>query len=158
VRSLPVQSSGKSLMFSLCSVYTWTFILYTEQSDRTVTEVHGESWTSLMLLRVYYLHWTEPPSGSQNYLRLIMSPQLVSRNFRKKCAIKTFANTKASSCSKTNQMHLFLKLFILVKRSTCFRRSFLLLPAAGSSCLTYACCCMCSLELLMMDGKTVRNM
>jgi len=31
--------------------------------------------------------------------------------------------------------------------------------AAGSSrCLTYACCCMCSLELLMMDGKTVRNM
>jgi hypothetical protein len=34
----------------------------------------------------------------------------------------------------------------------------LLLPAASSSCLTYACCCMCSLELLMMDGKTVGNM
>jgi hypothetical protein len=33
----------------------------------------------------------------------------------------------------------------------------LLLPAA-SSCLTYACCCVYSLELLMMDGKTVRNM
>jgi hypothetical protein len=32
--------------------------------------------------------------------------------------------------------------------------------AAGSSisCLTYTCCCMYSLELLMMDGKTVRNM
>jgi len=30
--------------------------------------------------------------------------------------------------------------------------------AAGSSiCLTYACCRMCSFELLMMDGKTVRN-
>ena len=27
--------------------------------------------------------------------------------------------------------------------------------AGSSSCLTYACCCMCSLELLMMDGKTV---
>jgi hypothetical protein len=31
--------------------------------------------------------------------------------------------------------------------------------AAGSNiCLAYACCCMYSLELLMMDGKTVRNM
>jgi len=31
--------------------------------------------------------------------------------------------------------------------------------ATGSSNpLTYACCCMYSLELLMMDGKTVRNM
>ena len=27
-----------------------------------------------------------------------------------------------------------------------------------SACLTYACCCMYSLELLMTDGKTVRNM
>jgi hypothetical protein len=91
--------------------------------------------------------------------------------------------------SKTNKMHLFLQLFILVKHSTCFGRSFrpssgtqdcthsnrhmsnsccyLLLEGmlaagssgnASSSCLTYACCCMCSLELLMMDGKTVRNM
>ena len=25
-------------------------------------------------------------------------------------------------------------------------------------CLTNACCCICSFELLMMDGKTVRNM
>ena len=61
------------------------------------------------------------------------------------------------SYSTTNKMHLFLKLFILVKRSTCFRRSFhpssgaqnctysnrymsnkqLLLPAANSSCSTY---------------------
>jgi hypothetical protein len=32
------------------------------------------------------------------------------------------------------------------------------LAAGSSSCLTYACCYMCSLELLMTDGKTVRNM
>jgi len=32
------------------------------------------------------------------------------------------------------------------------------LLAVGSICLTYACCCMYSLELLMMEGKTVRNM
>jgi hypothetical protein len=32
------------------------------------------------------------------------------------------------------------------------------LAAGSSSCLTYACFRMCSLELLMMDGKTVRNM
>ena len=32
-------------------------------------------------------------------------------------------------------------------------------PLASSStvCITYACCCMYSRELLMMDGKTVRN-
>ena len=29
--------------------------------------------------------------------------------------------------------------------------------AYSSVCLTNACCCMCILELLMMDGKTVRN-
>jgi len=91
------------------------------------------------------------------------------------------------SCSTTNKMHLFLKLLILVKRPTRFGRSFrpssgaqnctygnmhmsnsscyLLLAgtksplAAGSrSYMTYACCRMCSFELLMMDGKTVRNM
>jgi len=86
-------------------------------------------------------------------------------------------------------MHLFLTLFILVKRSTCFGRSFrpssgaqdctysnrnmsnsccyLLLvrtrwnsplAAGSSSYLTYACCFTCSLELLMMDGKTIQNM
>ena len=32
------------------------------------------------------------------------------------------------------------------------------LLADSSSCLANACCCMHSLELLMMDGKTVRNM
>ena len=93
------------------------------------------------------------------------------------------------SYSTSNKMHLFLKLFILVKRSTCFGRSFrpssgaqhctygnrnmsnscwyvmlvgtkwnVPLAARSSSCLTYACCRMCSFELLMMDGKTVRNM
>jgi len=34
-----------------------------------------------------------------------------------------------------------------------------ILPTAlGSICLTNACCSMYSLELLMMDGKTVQNM
>jgi hypothetical protein len=32
------------------------------------------------------------------------------------------------------------------------------LAAGSSSCLTNACCYMYSLELLMMDGKTDRNM
>ena len=30
--------------------------------------------------------------------------------------------------------------------------------AVGSICLTYACCSMYSLELLMMDEKTIQNM
>jgi len=34
----------------------------------------------------------------------------------------------------------------------------ILLIADSSTCLTYACCCVYSFELLMMDGKTVRNM
>jgi hypothetical protein len=100
------------------------------------------------------------------------------------------------SYSTTNKMHLFLKLFILVKRSTCFGglphpssgaqllciqqqacvKQLLLLAASGdevelelisisfplaassNSCLTRACCRMCSFVLLLMDGKTVRNM
>jgi len=53
-------------------------------------------------------------------------------------------------------MHLFLKLFILVISSTCFGRSFR--PSSGAQNCTYACCRRCSLELLMTDGKTVRNM
>jgi len=34
----------------------------------------------------------------------------------------------------------------------------ILLTAISSICLTYACCCMNCLELLLMDEKTVRNM
>jgi len=34
----------------------------------------------------------------------------------------------------------------------------ILLTAICSICLTCACCCVYSLKLLMMDGKTVRNM
>jgi len=61
-------------------------------------------------------------------------------------------------------MYLFIKLFILLKGSAYFGRSFCLSSGAqnctycSSSCLSYACSCMCSFELLMMDGKTVRNM
>jgi hypothetical protein len=40
------------------------------------------------------------------------------------------------SYSKTNQMHLFLKLFILVKRSTCFGWSFR--PSSGAQDCTYS--------------------
>ena len=32
------------------------------------------------------------------------------------------------------------------------------LASSSNVCLTYACCSMYSLELLMMDGETVRNM
>ena len=60
------------------------------------------------------------------------------------------------SYSTTNKMLLFLKLFILVKRCTCFRRSFH--PSSGAPNCTYACCRMCSFELLMLDRKTFQNM
>jgi len=53
--------------------------------------------------------------------------------------------------------------FILEWQSTCFGRSFR--PSLGVEDFTYGnrnlsnrYCCMYSLELLMMDGKTVRNM
>ena len=63
----------------------------------------------------------------------------------------------------------FLNLFISVRRSTCFRRVFpsiirslklhIQLLAAGSSIgLTKAWSCMCTFELLTMEGKTVWNM
>jgi len=57
------------------------------------------------------------------------------------------------SYSKTNKMHLFLKLFILVKHSTCSGRSFR--PSSGAQNCTYSKRYMCSFELLMMDEKTV---
>jgi len=45
-----------------------------------------------------------------------------------------------------------------VHTATAMELSSISYPLASSICLTYACCCMYSLELLMMDGKTVRNM
>ena len=83
------------------------------------------------------------------------------------------------SYSTTNKIDPFLKLFILVKRSTCFARS--LPPSTGAQDCTHSnrhmsnsccyllltgtrwnyaatCCCVCSLKLLMMDRKPVRNM
>jgi len=61
-------------------------------------------------------------------------------------------------------MHLFLKLFILVKRSTYFGRTFR--PSSGAQNRTYVnkhmsnSCCYLLLAgtKWMMDGKTVRNM
>jgi len=49
---------------------------------------------------------------------------------------------------------LYIKQQVYVKQ--------ILLPACyqahSSICLTYTCCCVYSLELPMVDGKTVRNM
>jgi len=72
------------------------------------------------------------------------------------------------SYSKTNQMHHCLK-FILFWSSTLHVYWWFFLPSSGvqdctysnrhmsNRCLTYVCCCMYSLEFLMMDGKTMRN-
>jgi len=55
---------------------------------------------------------------------------------------------------------MFRTVFLSIIRSSKLRIQQRYMPnsccylLASSSCLTYACCCMCSLELLMMDGKT----
>jgi len=75
---------------------------------------------------------------------------------------------------QTTRCTCYLKLFVLAKHSTCFGQSFrpssgaencvyskqLLLPAASSRYqqLTYTFAVYTVFELLMMDGKTVRNM
>ena len=46
-----------------------------------------------------------------------------------------WSNKGNGSYSTTNKMHVFLKLFILVKRSTCFGRSFR--PSSGAQDCTY---------------------
>jgi hypothetical protein len=58
------------------------------------------------------------------------------------------------------QQQAYVKQILLPAASGNEMKSSISFPlAAGSSiCLTYACCCVCSLELLMMDGKTARNM
>jgi len=43
------------------------------------------------------------------------------------------------------------RLYIHMLLTACYQ-------ADSSICLTYACCCMYSLELLMAEGETVRNM
>jgi len=53
----------------------------------------------------------------------------------------------------------FHNLFISIRRSTCFRRFFR--PSSGAQNCTYQTNtwrCMCSFELLMIDGKPVWNM
>ena len=65
------------------------------------------------------------------------------------------------SYSTTDEMYLFLKLIILVKHSTCFWRS--LRPLSGAQNCTHgnrhvSNSRVCSFELLMIDGGTVRNM
>ena len=47
---------------------------------------------------------------------------------------------------------------LYIQQQVYVKQVLLLLQAGSSTCLTYTCCCMYSLELLMMDGKTVRNM
>ena len=53
------------------------------------------------------------------------------------------------SIIRSSRLYIFL--LLCVQSAVC-------LLANSSICLKYACCCMYSLELLMMDGKTVRNM
>jgi len=52
-------------------------------------------------------------------------------------------------------MHLFLKFFILVNRSTCFGRC--VRSLSGAQNCTYGKRHMCSFEILMMNRNTVWN-
>jgi len=45
-----------------------------------------------------------------------------------------------------------------IKQQAYVKQILCLLASRHIICLTYACSCMYSLELLMMDGKAVRNM
>jgi hypothetical protein len=61
-------------------------------------------------------------------------------------------------------MHLFLKNLFLQNtlhvsdRLSVHHQEFKTVHTATGLCQADACCCMYSLKLLMMDGKTVRNM
>ena len=52
-------------------------------------------------------------------------------------------------------LYMFRTVFPSIIRST---RPYIQQKAVSSICLTHACCCMYGLVLLMMEGKTVRNM
>jgi len=51
-------------------------------------------------------------------------------------------------------LYTFQTVFLSIIRSS---RLHIQQQAYVKQLLAYACCCMCSLELLMMDRKTVRN-
>ena len=47
---------------------------------------------------------------------------------------------------------------LYIQQQAFVKQILLLLASKHTAVSVYACCCMYSLELLMMDGKTVRNM
>jgi len=47
---------------------------------------------------------------------------------------------------------------VLTATGICQRNTAVCQQAESSICLTNGCCCMYNLELLLTDGKTVRNM
>jgi hypothetical protein len=88
------------------------------------------------------------------FLKLFISKQhctCFGRSFRPSSGVQ--------DCTYSNR-HMSNRYGSLVASGNEMELSSISFPlAAGiSSCLTYACCCMYSLEHLMMDGKTVRNM
>jgi len=68
--------------------------------------------------------------------------------------VRVRLSTILSLYSKTNQMHQSIKLFYF--GMTLYMSAWQ--QTDSCICLTNVCCCMYSLELLMADGETVRNM
>jgi len=68
--------------------------------------------------------------------------------------------TAFPSIIRSSRLHIqqqaFVKQILLLLAYV--KQILLLLASNQQQYLTYACCCMYSRELLMMDGRTVRNM
>jgi hypothetical protein len=69
------------------------------------------------------------------------------------CSTMTFTSTLIYSYSKTNQMHEFLKIIILVEHSTCFGRSFC--PSSGAQDCAYSNGHMSNRYCYMLASKQV---
>ena len=94
-----------------------------QQTDTALSQTHNFINKSLLFLKE---SWDVIVTG---VIIFIITSLILNLTFIGPCIVMY-------SYSKTNKMHLFLKLFIPVKHSTCFRRSSR--PSSGAPDCTYS--------------------
>ena len=70
----------------------------------------------------------------------------------------TISIIKPTRCTNVSNLFYFGMTLDVLDGLSVHHREFKTVHTATGICLTNTCCCMHSLELLMMDGETVQNM
>jgi len=89
-----------------------------------------------------------------------------NNSFQSKTAVSFICIVKPTGCTNVSNLfyfgmtiYMFRTVFPpIIRSSRLYVQQQAFVSMQTAVCLTNACCCMYSLELLMMDGDTVRNM